>query len=82
MATTRYTISADSVDYGEDCKDGQACAEAMRTHLRQNAETFGMDVDFTIVPETRSRDNRSTGDAAIISELDHMLYRHWIAWLP
>ncbi len=82
METTRYTISSDPVDYSEDCKDGQACAEAMRTHLRQNAKTFGMDVDFAIVPETRSRDNRSTGDAAIISELDHMLHRHWIAWLP
>ncbi len=82
MTTTIFKISADPVDYGEDCKDGQACAEAMRTHLRQNAETFGMDVAFAIVPETVSFGNQSTGDAAIISELDHMLYRHWIAWLP
>ncbi len=82
MATTIFKISSDPVDYGEDCKDGEECAEAMRKHLRQYAATCEMDVSFHIVPETKSCDNRSTGDAAIISELDHMLYRHWIAWLP
>lgn len=81
METTRYTISSDPVDYGEDCKDGVACAEKIKDQLEFYAADFLMRVEIAIVPETASIGNRSTGDQDIIDQLDRVREHNWADWI-
>lgn len=82
MATTRYTISADPVDYGENCEDGHLCALRIQTQLIHYALNNGLDVEIVIVPETQSHGNWSTGNPEIITELADVVVKNWIDWVP
>ena len=82
MEATRYTISADPVDYGEDCQNARACAEAIKAGLEKYIQEHGVDAEVVIVPETQSCGNWSTGDPEIITELADVVVKNWVDWVP
>ena len=79
---TRFTVSEDCADYGEECQNARACAEAIRVGLEKYIEENGIDAEVVIVPETQSLRNRSTGDPAIIEELADVVVKNWVDWIP
>lgn len=79
---TRFTVSEDCGDYGENCQNAKPCAEAIKRELEAYVSKNGLDVEIVIVPETQSLGNRSTGDPDTIAELGSILAGHWVDWVP
>ena len=82
MATTIFKISADPVDYGEDCANSRKCAQAIKAGVQRYVKDCEIDVEVMIVPETQSLSNRSVGDSDTILELEDLVARNWIDWVP
>ncbi len=79
---TRYTVSSDPMGYGEECVDGVKCAEAVMAQLKSYISANGLYARVAIVPEKRSICNYSAGDLDVIAELDDLVEKNWIDWIP
>ena len=78
-----YHVDTDTELYGDNCEDGQACAEAIAEHLTAYAAKRGLAVDIEVSSgQSNSTSDISDADRAIIRELDETSEIRWTEWVP
>jgi len=78
-----YHVDTDTDLYGDNCQDGQACAEAVAEHLTTYALEHGLAVDIVVSSgQSNSTSDISDADRAIIQELDEISELEWPDWVP
>ncbi len=79
---TVFRISADPTDYGPDCTDGRACAEALKQAVEGYIEHAGLDCEVELVPDLVSFSCKSTGHPGVLAEICDWLEPRWQNFLP
>jgi len=78
-----YHVGTDTDLYGDNCEDGQACAEAIAEHLTTYAVEHGLAVDIVVSSgQPNSTSDISDADRAIIEALNEISEIHWTDWVP
>ena len=78
-----YYVGTDTELYGDNCRDGLACAEAIAEHLTAYAAKRGLAVDIEVSSgQSNSTSDISDADRAIIQELDEISELEWPDWVP
>jgi hypothetical protein len=78
---TVFTVPTGQDYYGDaTVEEAQNAAEFGKRMIAAYCDERGYDVEFRIVPEATSYNNRSHGDEEIIAELDNYVEQNWEAW--
>ena len=78
-----YYVDTDTDLYGDNCEDGQACAEAIAEHLETYVAEHGLAVDIEVSSgQSNSTSDISDADRATIAELNEISEIHWTDWVP
>ena len=78
-----YYVGTDTELYGDNCRDGLACAEAIAEHLTAYAAKRGLAVDIEVSSgQSNSTSGISDADRAIVEALNEISEIHWTDWAP